>query len=278
MKFVSICTVLVLSLTSANFAQASPVALHQEVFVEESKDLDAQNANEKSSFLVAGILASQRKLTFTQITSEQPDIPSSQDVPAKLVRQLELGFGITAGITMATGIIISSIGAAQVSRLKNEEMWCIPDTGAKDPYIKCRVRLANAFRTRDIGLSVLGGGVGLLTGGLIWMIRDSSKRRVAWITEIVMGGASMVGGFFSLYGTSRPFNIRNTHPDWPSHYQGVFGKVGGHAVSMTLLGFGTGLLISAATGLGVQRRYTRSLQITPTAGSGQAGLLLTGVF
>ena len=83
---------------------------------------------------------------------------------------MELGFGTAAGITMATGIIVPIVGAVQVNHFKNTEMWCIPDVGVEDPYSKCRIPLRSAYRTRDIGGSVLGGGIGLLTGGLTWMI------------------------------------------------------------------------------------------------------------
>lgn len=211
------------------------------------------------------------------VTDDTPPGPAPvREVPADVVRKMKLGLGIAGGVGIVAGIVVPVIGAGRARKLDGAA--CDPVMGAEDPYAQCRLDWRNAYRMRDAGLAALGGGVGLLAGGLTWMVRDPHRRRTALLVETAIGGVAAVGGFASLFATSQPFTRRNEAEDWATQHTGIPGTVGGHAASMAIFGFGLGMLTSAAVGLGVQRRHVGSLRAGAMTGAGQAGVMLSGSF
>jgi hypothetical protein len=202
--------------------------------------------------------------------------PGSREVPAGVVRKMVIGSFAAGGVVSAVGIALPIAGAVKVGRLDN--YMCNPMTGAEDPYAQCRSDWRNAYRTRDVGMAVLGGGIGLLAGGVTWMIKDTAPRRTAFVVESAIGGVALVGGFASLFATTRSFNEINRMETWSAADPDVQVRVGGHAVSMFTLGLGVGLLTSSLVGLGVQRKHTSSLRAGALTGPGQAGVTLSGAF
>lgn len=220
-------------------------------------------------------------LSLAPMSQSKPDAQAPvREVPADVVRNLKLGFGVSGGVLMAAGIVLPAVGGAQVKRLWTDESKATTckQMGMDDPEAKCRTDWRAPYRLRDSGLAVLGAGVGLLTGGLTWLIKEPRKRHKALLAETVIGGLAVGAGFTSLFWSSRPFNLLNTRDDWTTAYSAINGKVGGHAASMTLFGFGLGMLTSAAVGLGIQRKYAGSLRASALTGPGQAGVLLSGSF
>ena len=198
-------------------------------------------------------------------------LTTPREVPPKLVRRLELGFGITGGLAAVTGIVVLAVGAGKV----NDTATCT----AKDK-VSCVQDLRDGVRVRDLGVVALGGGVGLVTGGLTWLAKDPRKRRTAWIAEMAVGGAALVGGAILNTFTAAAFNLKNdtgeinTDSYFSEHRHSV-----GHAMGGLLFGMGAGLITSAATGFAVQKKHLgENLRLDAMAGRGQAGLLLSGRF
>jgi len=198
-------------------------------------------------------------------------LPPPREVPPKLVRRLELGFGITGGLAAVTGIAVLAVGAGKVK----DTTTCT----TKDK-VSCTQDLRDGIRVRDLGVMALGGGVGLVTGGLTWLARDPRKRRTAWIAEMAVGGAALVGGGILTTLSAGAFNAANdagkinTDNYFSEHKHSV-----GHALGGFLFGMGAGLITSAATGFAVQKKHLgETLRLDAMAGRGQAGLMLSGRF
>jgi hypothetical protein len=204
-----------------------------------------------------------------------------REVPPKLIRRLELGFGITGGLAAVTGIAVLAVGAGNVRKTSE----CTDES-----FGRCVQDLRNGVRVRDLGAMAFGGGVGLLTGGLTWLAKDPRKRRTAWIAEMVAGGAALVGGAILTTVSAGNFNTANdtgkfsnaTDAEktqlWSDHYGGNRHSVG-HAMGGFLFGMGAGLITSAATGFAVQKKHLgKDLRVDVMAGRGQAGLMLSGRF
>lgn len=195
-----------------------------------------------------------------------------REVPPKLIRQLELGFGITGGLAAVTGIAVLAVGAGKVGKTSK----CADDT-----FESCVKDLRDGVRVRDFGVMAFGGGVGLVTGGLTWLSKDPHKRRTAWIAEMAVGGVALVGGAVLTTVSSEKFSVANDTGKidvWSEHYNARRHSVG-HAMGGFLFGMGAGLLTSAATGFAVQKKHLgKDLRVDAMVGRGQAGLMLSGRF
>jgi hypothetical protein len=202
--------------------------------------------------------------------------PDDRQVPREVVRKMVIGSWAAGGVVTAIGIALPIAGAVKINKLEN--YMCNPASGAEDPYAQCRTDFRNAYRTRDVGMAVLGGGIGLLAGGMTWMIKGTPPRRTAFAVEGVIGGVALVGGFASLFATTRSFNEINRMEVWSAADPDVKIRAGGHAVSMFTIGLGAGLLTTSLIGLGVTRKHTGSLRAGAMTGPGQAGLTLSGKF
>lgn len=200
--------------------------------------------------------------------------PQAREVPADVARKLKLGFAVSGGVLMAVGVVLPIVGGLQ--QVKDDELKSIAECKANsgaDGLAQCGDDWRAPYRLRDGGLAVLGGGVGLLAGGLTWMAKDPRKRRAALLAETAVGGVAFVGGLVSLRFSVKQFNERNWAEDGD-----IAPKMGGHAAAMTLIGFGIGMVSSAAVGLAVQRKSVGSLRAGALTGPGQAGVLLSGSF
>lgn len=202
--------------------------------------------------------------------------PQDRQVPPEVVRKMMIGSWAAGGAVTAIGIALPIAGAVKVGGLDN--YTCDPVSGAEDPYAQCRTDFRNAYRTRDVGMAMLGGGIGLLAGGLTWMAKGTAPRRTAFVIEGAIGGVALIGGFASLFATTRSFNEINRMEVWSAADPDVSIRAGGHAVSMFTLGLGAGLLTTSLIGIGVTRKHAGSLRAGAMTGPGQAGLTLSGRF
>lgn len=218
-------------------------------------------------------------LALAPVNVTPTDLPAGdRQVPHEVVRKLKLGLGIAGGAVMVAGIAVTAAGAVKIGAL--DGYTCTPSTeaGAEDPYAQCRADWRDPYRMRDTGLAALGGGVGLVVGGLTWVARDPRKRRSALVAEGVIGGLAAVGGFASLFATTRSFNEVNRAETWQASDPDIAVKLGGHAVSMFTLGLGLGMLTGSVVGLVVHRKHASPLRASAMTGAGRAGLLLSGSF
>ena len=195
-----------------------------------------------------------------------------REVPAKVVRANKIAFGVAGGVFGAVGIGVTIAGGLKAGSTQE----------CGDPLFTACVRaLDRGLTTRSIGTFALGGGLGLLTGGLTWMAKDPAVRRKAWIAEAAVGGAAVVVGLVVSVLSANKFtkaNDANTITVWGDHYV-QFGKLPGHAVGYTLMGFGAGAVVSSVVGLLVQRKYLhRGVGVSAMLGRGQTGLALSGRF
>ncbi len=195
-----------------------------------------------------------------------------REVPAKVVRANKIGFGVTGGVFSAVGIGVMIAGGVKAGSTKD---CTIVDVDV------CGRDLSHGLTTRAAGTIVLGGGLGLITGGLTWLAKDPAVRKKAWIAEAVVGGVAVVVGLVVSGMADTRFteaNNGNTIKVWSDHYE-QFGKLPGHAIGNTLLGFGGGAVVSSVVGLLVQRKYLhRGIGVSAMLGRGQAGLALYGRF
>lgn len=203
---------------------------------------------------------------------EPGDVGSpAKDVPSKTSRRATLGLAISGGVVAVAGIGMMGAGGAGV----REAETCDAASATQ-----CLLDMAGGLRTRGIGSMVFGAGAGLLTGGMTWLIREPRKRQVAWIVEAAVGGVSLIAGMVLVPLATRGFNNDsnvNTIGDWGSFYAEHKASAG-NAVGAALVGFGAGALISASTGLALQRRHSSRVQVGGMAGRGQFGLTLSGRF
>jgi hypothetical protein len=203
-----------------------------------------------------------------------PLVPPPREVPPKLVRGLELGFGITGGLAAVTGITVLAVGAIKVGKTAT----------CSTTLQNCVQDFRDGIRVRDVGAMAFGGGVGLLAGGLTWLAKDPRKRRAAWIAEMAVGSAGLVvgailttvsvGNLNTANSTGKIENLENWNEHFATHRHST-----GHAMGNLLFGMGAGLITSAATGLALQKKHLgKNLRVDAMAGRGQAGLMLSGRF
>lgn len=227
--------------------------------------------------------ASAQEFTLAAAPAE-PSRPTGEpgparDVPPAVARKVALGFGIAGGVAMVAGLVTTGVGAAGVKGLKTKfDVTTCVDMDAADPYVQCREDWRAPYRLREVGIAVLGAGVGGVVGGLTWTIKDARKRRTALLAEAAIGGVAGLAGGLSLLATRKPFNEANGAADWQAEHTGTFGKMGGHAASMFGLGLGIGLFAGSVLGLAIQRKHTSSLRAGALTGPGQAGMVLSGSF
>ncbi len=199
------------------------------------------------------------------------DSPRATGVPPAVARRTMLGLGISGGVVAVGGIAAIAAGSVGIG---NAAECASPVTA------QCPLDLAGGLRARDLGVTLFGSGAGLLTGGLTWLVSDPRKRRTAWIAEAVVGGVGLVAGMVLVPFATRDFNNDSNVQDimvWGDYYK-EHRTHAGHAVGSALVGFGAGTLISAGTGLILQRKYINRVQVGGMAGRGQFGLSLSGRF
>lgn len=197
-----------------------------------------------------------------------PGVPP--EVPPATVRGMKLGFTATGGVLAVGGVAILVAGLVDVGRQAD----CVHDGSST-----CVSAFARGMTIRDAGAMALGGGFGSLAGGLPWLSRDPMRRRNIWIGEMVAGGVALIAGLVWRPFAAAGFNDANRADlkDWDAHYT-AHRHSAGHAVATTLVGLGAGAFVSATTGLVVQRRHLKGIRVSPTAGAGQAGVVLSGRF
>lgn len=231
-------------------------------------------AEQRVEVIKGGKAATSLRLEIAPVASagEPVVLPPARGVPPKLIRGLELGFGVAGGLAAVTGIAVLAVGAGKVGKTEQ-----CPDKSSD----RCVQNLRDGIRMRDYGAMALGGGVGLMTGGLTWLAKDPRKRRAAWIAEMAVGGAGLVAGAILTTLSAGKFNAANSTENigtWKEHYDAHRHSVG-HAMGGFLFGMGAGLLTSAVTGFAVQNKYLgKNLSVDAMAGRGQAGLMLSGRF
>lgn len=200
--------------------------------------------------------------------------PGSGAVPVALARRMKLGFAIGGGVVAAVGIGVLAYGQSRIGSLRNKT--------CSDTY-ECMLSLGGGITARGLGVMAVGGGLGLLTGGVTWAIKDPVKRRTAWIAETAVGGASLLGGFIALFFVPDLYykdtqRVNDGELTWDDHYARNRHSVG-HAFSNLFFGAGAGLVVSGVSGLVVQRKYRiKNIQMSGLAGPGLSGLTVSGRF
>ena len=198
--------------------------------------------------------------------------PVDATVPHDVAQRAKLGYAISGGLAAGVGVAVTAVGGGKISRAATCEDLnvCVED-------------LARGRQTRDLGVMVLGGGLGLLAGGLTWAAKDPQKRRKAWIAEATIGGVGLVGGLVGLFFASRDFNASNntsvlkTPTDWSEHHNQFRGSPG-HAMAAVFFGAGAGLLVSAVPSLLIQRKYLKRVRLDAQLHPRLLGATLTGTF
>lgn len=202
----------------------------------------------------------------------QGHVMTPSEVPPRLVRRLERGFGIAGGVVAVAGIVTLGVGAGKIGKTAK-----CGDDMSRD----CDFEMREGITIRGMGALAFGGGAGLLTGGLTWLVRDPAKRRKAWIGELVVGGAGLVVGAILMPISAKRFNDAINLakvPDWNDRFQGARHSVD-HVMAGLLVGLGAGLITSAATGFAIQKKHgANRVRVDAMAGRGQAGLVVSGRF
>jgi hypothetical protein len=183
-----------------------------------------------------------------------------REVPAAVVRRQQLGFGVAGGVVAAAGIGVVALGSVQMGNARK----C---TGEREP---CAIEFSVGVMNRGAGLTVLGGGLGLIAGSLPWLAKDVGVRKKAWIAEAVIGGALTIAGAAVLGATKQSF--------WKDLDENPTAKAVGNVAGAVMFGLGVGTVVSAVTGLVVQRHHLRKVDVGASAGRGQFGVMLSGRF
>lgn len=190
-------------------------------------------------------------------------------VSPALEKRMELGFAISGGVVAAVGIGVIAYGGYKGGKVNGDVC---------DVLTTCIGDLAHAVNARGNGGMLLGGGVGLLAGGLTWVVKDPVKRRKVWIAEAAIGGVGLVGGFIALFLVPDSFNAESKTLGWSDFYNKHHNSTG-QALSNVSFGLGVGLLTSSISGLVVQRTQRgKNLRVSALVGPGQSGLALSGRF
>lgn len=194
------------------------------------------------------------------VVDDRPRAP--REVPQSVRRRMSIGFGVAGGVIAAAGIGVVALGSVEIGKARD----C---TEGRRP---CGDALGAGVDHRGAGFTVLGAGLGLLAGGLPWLSKSADTRKKVWIAEAAIGGAAAVGGIAVLAATSGAFIESVAAGD-------LTAKAPANVAGMMMFGVGAGAVISAVTGLIVQRHHLRR---APTVGAsaarGQFGLTLSGRF
>lgn len=200
--------------------------------------------------------------------------------------------GAFAGVGLATAVAGVGLLATGQSRWVRTLDLRVESCGEHDALTRCRTRLAQAGNLRIAGGALLGVGVGGAIAGLTALVKDSKRRRRAWISEAVVGAASVIGGavltdrgragFHAVHPTAQDEQLAWTDTRY------VDGSRRGAAmaqVGAAWAGLGGGLVFGAVVGLLADRAgrfHVRDARGAPSVrGSlspGHAGLRLSGRF
>lgn len=125
----------------------------------------------------------------------------------------------------------------------------------------CRGHVARSANIRSLGLTSLGAGLGVLTGGLTALIPNQTTRTRAWWGELGGGVALTVTGTILMGVFGARFNRLNTDSSASAHvwsdaeyYTPILSHARGYSLGGGLLGLGVGLAVSSAAGILVLRR------------------------
>ena len=119
----------------------------------------------------------------------------------------------------------------------------------------CNATLAAATTGRSVGTALTGAGVGVLLGGLTGLLKDPTRRRRAWIFELVLGGAGIAGGSFAVALAARGFEAESASPAaWgdPEHMRTLNLRAGQH--SLAAAGLAVGLWLAGPARLWLEAR------------------------
>lgn len=184
----------------------------------------------------------------------------------------------------AIGIVVTAVGQA---RDFGPALKAGPDKcGDWTALTACSVDLREGAQLRGAGTGLLGAGLGLVGSGAVWFARKERTRRLAWITQVSVGGAALIGGIVGVALSSRGFNEANASPEanWQSLSEGVKGPATMYAVTSAITGLGVGLVAGAGLGLGLgvsrgkSSQYAKALRLGGGPGRGAFGLMLSGRF
>ncbi len=169
-------------------------------------------------------------------------------------------FAMGVAIYGAPGLLIGGLllafgprGLGKRGRLADD---CDADNGVY-PTAKCRNDLGRHTLVAGIGGGVLGWSAGMITGGLLGLMRDHRRRRTAWFSTLALGGATLVGGVLvTSLGASRfkEFNGAANTSTWtdPTYQDGVSRGARLYLAGAPILGLGVGLLVSSIAGLAAE--------------------------
>jgi hypothetical protein len=154
-----------------------------------------------------------------------------------------------------------------------------------DDRLACQRDHAVAVGVRSGGTGLLGAGAGALLGGLTGLVRDPRRRRSLWISELVLGGAGVVGGSFAVALAAHGFDEQNdAGRAWgdPEYVRTIDLRGDQHSIAAAGLGLGSGLAFASAAALVRTRRYHQrqrsQLGVTPSLARGSLGLTVSGRF
>lgn len=161
------------------------------------------------------------------------------------------GFGLGL-ITIGSGFLIDG-----QLRWKHNLKQRLEECGNIYPVAKCRKQLSSAVLFRSFGVASLSAGIGSAIGGLTVLTNSRKNRNKFWILESSIGSSIIIGGIIMTYfGSNMTKNsslnpwIRNGDEDRLILQKGT----NLHFAGSALLGFGSGLLTSALSGILVQKR------------------------
>jgi len=207
---------------------------------------------------------------------DEDETPPPKHLPRKVKRQLQNGLNATGLPVFVGGLTAAIYGSTRYTDTISQAVDSCGGAAA------CQVPLLPAIRWRSAGVGLLGGGVGLLLTGLT---AELDAPPAAWIAEISIGGALLVGG--AAWLTANTLHI-NRHletlgfgdPDWE---QALDRDNSSRLAAAGITGFGAGMLVGATIGALVYHKHRRHrvatrLRLNPTIAQGHAGLLVHGHF
>jgi hypothetical protein len=198
--------------------------------------------------------------------------PEDTGLPPPQRRRLIGVLGGLGGAVLGVGVGLTVRGELAQFRPALSRPGC-------DDLLTCRRSVASAASGRSTGAALIGAGAGMLVGGLTGMISDPRQRRLAWILELALGGAGVVGGSFAVALAARGFdreNVTQGRP-WgdPTYVGTIDRRADQHTIAAAGLGLGSGLAFSAAAGLLRTRVHYHRQRVRPALGVRPGGLALS---
>jgi hypothetical protein len=200
--------------------------------------------------------------------------------------------GAVAGAGVAVAVVGVGLLATGQSRWSRTLDLRVESCGEVYALGHCHTRLATAGNLRIAGGALLGVGLGGVIAGLTTLANNPKRRRQAWIAELALGAASMVGGavltdrgratFHAVHPTIQDQQMAWTDPRYLDSSRRGAGLA---QLGAAWAGLGGGLALGALAGLLADRAgrfHVRDRSSALTArgdlSPGRAGLSLSGRF